>query len=254
MGENLNLLSLQDAGLAQSDTQQLVEIMYQCSQCSSLKELRGIMYGLHRLIPFDYMVSAMIKSDPLGFVESYEITNVSYPDEWLKCYAENGFEHIDPVVIHHCKNFGLTHWDQIPKYMSKKNKFWKSAHDFNLTNGIVYGLRNNTFHGGSLFSFSGNELHHKRHEVIIQLLVPHFDVKIREFTKIPKSSLYNLTPRELEVLKWIKEGKSNWDIAVILSINERTVKFHVSSILSKLNVINRSQAIAVALSNGLVEL
>ena len=52
----------------------------------------------------------------------------------------------------------------------------------------------------------------------------------------------NLSSRELQVLQLIAEGKSNHDIAEKLFISIRTVKFHVSSIFSKLNVKNRTEA------------
>ena len=56
----------------------------------------------------------------------------------------------------------------------------------------------------------------------------------------------SLTPRETEVLKWMKNGKTNWEIAVILGITERTVKFHITNILAKLNASTRSHAVALA--------
>ncbi|NOZ29845.1 MAG: response regulator transcription factor [Chloroflexi bacterium] len=55
-----------------------------------------------------------------------------------------------------------------------------------------------------------------------------------------------LTPREMEVLQLIAQGASNRDIAEALVITERTVKSHVTSILSKLGVTSRTQAAAKA--------
>ncbi len=61
-----------------------------------------------------------------------------------------------------------------------------------------------------------------------------------------------LTPREEEVLEHIATGASNRAIAEVLFVSERTVKFHVSSILSKLGASNRTQAVAVARERGLL--
>ncbi|HEY2337690.1 MAG TPA: XrtB/PEP-CTERM-associated transcriptional regulator EpsA [Burkholderiales bacterium] len=52
-----------------------------------------------------------------------------------------------------------------------------------------------------------------------------------------------LTVRELDILKWIYLGKSNYEIGAILKISPLTVKNHVQKILRKLNVVNRTQAI-----------
>ncbi|MHB1729646.1 MAG: response regulator transcription factor [Leptospirillum sp.] len=52
----------------------------------------------------------------------------------------------------------------------------------------------------------------------------------------------NLTLREKEVLKRMIEGKSNWEIAGTLGISERTVKFHLGNIYSKLGVNTRVKA------------
>ena len=64
----------------------------------------------------------------------------------------------------------------------------------------------------------------------------------------------DLTPREIEVLQLIAQGKSNKQIAAELVITERTCKFHVSSILSKLEASNRTEAVKIAAQRGLVKL
>ncbi len=63
----------------------------------------------------------------------------------------------------------------------------------------------------------------------------------------------NLTPRELEVLALLARGLKNAEIAGRLYISERTVKFHVGSILAKLGAQNRTEAARIAVQRGLVE-
>ena len=60
-----------------------------------------------------------------------------------------------------------------------------------------------------------------------------------------------LTPREAEVVLWIAEGKSNYEIGVILGACTGTICKHVEHILAKLNVENRTAAEAVVLREHL---
>lgn len=63
----------------------------------------------------------------------------------------------------------------------------------------------------------------------------------------------NLTPRERDVLMEVAHGRSNREIARELSVSEKTVKTHVSAILAKLGVQDRTQAALHAVRTGLVE-
>lgn len=63
----------------------------------------------------------------------------------------------------------------------------------------------------------------------------------------------DLTEREMEVLRLIARGKSNQDVADDLFIGVKTVKFHVTNILAKLGVEDRTQAAIYAFKNGLAE-
>ena len=72
------------------------------------------------------------------------------------------------------------------------------------------------------------------------------NIDLREKIKI-------LSPRQLDVLKLIAEGKSNKQIAYELGLTEGTVKLHVTAILKILNVYNRTGAVAQATTLGLLK-
>ena len=71
---------------------------------------------------------------------------------------------------------------------------------------------------------------------------------------IPKPPSVALTPREIEVLRLLADGASNKLIAHKLGISDHTVKFHVTSILSKLNAGTRTEAVTLGIRMGLVYL
>lgn len=64
----------------------------------------------------------------------------------------------------------------------------------------------------------------------------------------------SLTEREMEVLQLLGKGKTNKEIGADLFITERTVKFYVSAILSKLAAGNRTEAVTIAAQRGLIQL
>ena len=77
------------------------------------------------------------------------------------------------------------------------------------------------------------------------------DLAARLAARSPRSQL---SPRELDVLKLMIQGKRNREIATHLVISEGTVKIHVSNVLSKLGVTDRTEAVTQALQRGIVTL
>ena len=64
----------------------------------------------------------------------------------------------------------------------------------------------------------------------------------------------SLTAREIEVLRHIAEGNRNKDIAEQLFISEETVKVHVKHVMDKLGASDRTEAVAIAIRRGIIQL
>lgn len=90
-----------------------------------------------------------------------------------------------------------------------------------------------------------------RHEARLH---PRIAKRLMEEISGDAPSLESLTPRELEVLKLIASGQDNRQIAASLVVSEKTVKTHVSNILSKLQLADRTQAAIFAIRQRVVPL
>ena len=86
------------------------------------------------------------------------------------------------------------------------------------------------------------------------LLQPIVASKLMQRVNQPEPQEELLTPREVEVLHELALGLQNKEIAAKLVISERTVKFHVSAILGKLDAGNRTEAVAIAAQRGLIDM
>jgi transcriptional regulator EpsA len=104
-----------------------------------------------------------------------------------------------------------------------------------------------------------------RHAYFLELLMPHIHMAfLRTLGQADRvligadGSMHNLdlrnamSDREIEILGWVKEGKSNQEIGMALNISPLTVKNHVQRILRKLKVRNRAQAVSKATAMRLI--
>jgi transcriptional regulator EpsA len=97
---------------------------------------------------------------------------------------------------------------------------------------------------------------------LFELLLPHFHatwlrVQSEQPLEAPVAdepiSFAALTGRQVEIMRWVHEGKSNIEIGMVLGISALTVKNHVQKILRKLNVQNRTQAVTKCLSQSILK-
>lgn len=63
----------------------------------------------------------------------------------------------------------------------------------------------------------------------------------------------SLSHRECEVLRWAAEGKTSYEIGIILGLTERTINFHIARSIMKLGASNKTNAVVKAMQRGLIE-
>lgn len=242
--------------LSKLDAISILELIHTSLFCSNEDDFRRLDTELRRVISYDFSVSGLAKMDNHGCLTSYEIINLGYPSEWLDVYTRNNFYQIDSIVKENFTYFRLQRWQDTFRKNFTPKEFLYYAEDFGLKDGFTHGQKNLMNTTGSLFSISGNSVEYtRRTEMILELVMPHLhQAIIRIVDQSVKKSASPLSRREIEVLNWLKQGKSSWDISMILRISERTVNYHINNIKQKLDAVNRLQAVAVAVQQGLIEI
>jgi transcriptional regulator EpsA len=119
---------------------------------------------------------------------------------------------------------------------------------------LVYGVRDTRSKTDCIYVFFDNAREFQVQNSVLGLLMPHLDAALRrvEHIEAPNAddallegySVGGLSDREHEILHWVKSGKTNYEIGMILTISPNTVKNHLKRIFQKLDVSCRAQAVA----------
>jgi transcriptional regulator EpsA len=126
---------------------------------------------------------------------------------------------------------------------------------------LAHGVREVPGDGGSFFVFAGiDHLPSARDAWLVELLMPHLHLALQRMRlhEAGSDSVAEVAPatvltrREIQILYWVRQGKTNPDIGKILGITTPTVKNHLQKLMRKLNVANRAQAVAKSATLRLV--
>jgi DNA-binding CsgD family transcriptional regulator len=183
-----------------------------------------------------------------------EFVNLSNPLEWMDEYHAKNYLLDDPVRIElelRLDKEGSDSsilWDAYDRRLSaREKKIIERRSSFDLRRG--FSVFDNSVPRSSMFliSFASKRQRvDERSQNMGRIIVPHLN---RCRKRLDLLVLVNrLTEKERLVARWIAEGKTNWEIAKILSVSTRTVKFHAANIFQKLGVAGRQGASAILLA------
>ena len=233
----------------------ILDIINLSLACSTRSDMSEALTRVKNLICADQVIGGIGVIDQKEGPKIFDLINVDYPHDWLAHYAKGSVYRTDPVLIHQLKVMKPQFWSEAYNAFPGEpyTDFARLASDFGLRHGITAGCSSAQKDIISVFSFAGDQNRfHEHHKKILDVVTPHL---FQGFNRLhPGKNLANceLTKREMEVIRWVGEGKSNWELSMILKISESTVKFHMYNIEKKLNASNRAHAVALALGHGMM--
>jgi len=150
----------------------------------------------------------------------------------------------------------LNNLDQLEVQEQFKLGFLGKHHQLNSL--MVYGVSDVRGSNVCLYVFFSKEKTFDVPDSVMGLIMPHIDNVLRKIQHLKplkaasESTIIldgtGLSVRELEIIHWIKTGKTNQEIASILDISQNTVKSHLKRVFQKMNVTRRAQAVAILLN------
>lgn len=181
-----------------------------------------------------------------------------YPAAYDQMYRDRGFVRLDPTVPHCMTRDDAMVWDPADYKTPESHEVLDEARRFGLGYGLSIAVRRGT-HAQLMFSMARDRPFESQREIDHAIagakVLATIGLHVIENIVVPQLELAHrphLTPRELECLKWLAQGKSNSVIGDILNLSEDTVEFHVKNLYKKLDVTTRLQAAIKALELKLV--
>ena len=124
--------------------------------------------------------------------------------------------------------------------------------------GISFPIRDPGF-GEAMFSvnFECDDRHWGtvRNDLVnvFHLFAHYFHLRMKDvIAGSPYSADFDLSPREREVLGWAASGKTAWETATLIGVSERAIRLYTENAMAKLNAKTKTQAVAIAVRNGII--
>jgi DNA-binding CsgD family transcriptional regulator len=186
----------------------------------------------------------------------------SYPEEWLVYYDAQGYPYVDATFATAASTILPYSWSALRRCqnLSRRQKaIFDEATEFGLVHGVsvpIHGPEG----GLAVLSFSSDapekefeEIWQRRRDDFALVGAYTQEAMLRNARREADYRPIHLTDRERECLSWTSQGKTTWEVGAILSISEKTVLYHLSNAMRKLEVYSKHHAVVKALIMGLIK-
>jgi len=188
----------------------------------------------------------------------------TFPDSWQRRYFEREYHLSDPVItesLHRVTPMKWNHLRHRREFTHNEAIIMDEAREHGLVHGFTIPVHGHAAEFG-LISLVSNETEREfdklvtayGHQVHLMAIYLHGAIQEALLSQRPPQLSSKLTNREVECLVWTAQGKTSWEISLILGISMSTVNFHLKNTMRKLGVYSKTHAVAKTLVLGLIHL
>jgi len=184
----------------------------------------------------------------------------NYPADWMQYYFEQNFDKYDPVISYTYQQLSTFTWQEMSERLdlTRKQKLCLNlGMEAGLHNGVCTPLRGPHRLAGIGLATTEKKDACDTNLDMITAYCNHFYICFQRLHALPENTanpvpnIY-LTAREKEILTMVSEGKSDFDIAVLLKLSSHGVDFHMRNIYTKMQTNSRTYAVSKAIDLGLI--
>jgi DNA-binding CsgD family transcriptional regulator len=238
---------------SRKEFQHLAEIMHQVRGVQRREQLSDLAKSISSLVPHQYAANGTFDLSKRIF----RIGHSNYGDEHTHLYETQGYRWDPAIHLLEKTHIGTVSSEDLLDLETPKEVVNLKL-DAGINECLTVGVRG-VLGACTYFAFSNFDKRLlNKFRTLMQILGPHFHLAYMRATSWADPSKHcskslALTEREEEIMRWVAEGKTNWEISVILKVSLNTVKFHLKNVYQKLGgVENRWSAVAQWQSGNLV--
>lgn len=192
----------------------------------------------------------------MGHGRSYRFYFNNWPPDWLELYNKNQIFFDDPVIVEAQRRMTPFLWSELfarSRLSEGADSAVKLAYDYGWIDGLVIPIHGPAGYQGvvSLAAMEPLNLTEADRSLLwVMSLALHARCRTTPELGESSSPRPQLTARELECMRWVAAGKTDWEIGQLVSISASTVHFHVERVKKRLGTSSRTEAAALLVLHG----